>query len=256
MSLININCRLPFTVRRAAAIHTTKLAPAVPYCCGALSLESGPKSLYPTGTTIKSSLKVRPSSSRPFNELKDCRELDQTTKFRGNMSQKSKPTGADHHHRPRHRRGAEWPHGWCPCVPAALPAQLPPASPIPQPPQPCPAPSPEAAGQAPAPWHTGALGPGVRHLSTAVGSHLSRENRGGSHCLTVPWPARHSTREQTPQPGACLSSSQPHGGSCGAPGPQPGSGGAVTARLAGVPSEYFILHNITTQRCCSCTAFA
>lgn len=34
------------------------------------------------------------------------------------------------------------------------------------------------------------------------------------------------------------------------------SGRAVTARLAGVPSEYFILHNITTQRCCSCTASA
>lgn len=50
------------------------------------------------------------------------------------------------------------------------------------------------------------------------------------------------------------SSSQPHGGSCGAP--RPGSGRAVTARLAGVPSEYFILHNITTQRCCSCTASA
>lgn len=39
-----------------------------------------------------------------------------------------------------------------------------------------------------------------------------------------------------------------------APGTAPGR--AVTARLAGVRSEYFILHNITTQRCCFCTASA
>lgn len=39
-----------------------------------------------------------------------------------------------------------------------------------------------------------------------------------------------------------------------APGTAPGQ--AVTARLAGVWSEYFILHNITTQRCRFCTASA
>lgn len=158
------------------------------------------------------------------------------------MPQKSRTAGDDHYH-PTH--GAEWPHPcWLqPCLPpwppagpthspcSALPARR--GTPGPLPPQ-----------------GVVALGPWVRHLS--------RVNWHGIPCFSSaqPWPARPGTREGSPHSGTSLSSSQPHSGSCGAPRPWPSSGRAVTARLAGIPSEYFILHNITTQRCCSCTASA